>query len=58
MFVIFKAREAFTKLRQVFIEASILNHFNLEYYIQIETNIFDYTIDKILNQWTLDNLSQ
>ena len=30
-----KAREKFTKLRQAFVEALILNHFDLKSYIQI-----------------------
>lgn len=33
----------FTKLRQVFIKSLILHHFNLEYYIEIQTNVASYT---------------
>ena len=52
-----RARQAFTKLRQVFIKASILYYFYLDYYIWIETNESSYTIGRILIQLTLDNLS-
>lgn len=43
-----KARLAFTQLRKIFIKISILYYFNLEYHIQIETNISSYTIYKVL----------
>ncbi len=46
------------ELRQVFIEASILNHFDPEHHISIETNISEYAIDEILSQLTLDDLGQ
>ena len=39
-----EARIAFTKLKQAFIKAPILHHFDLEYYIQIETDASDYAI--------------
>ena len=55
-FLISGAKKIFTKLKQAFIEAPILNHFDLEHYIQIETDKFDYTIGKIFSQLTLDNL--
>ncbi len=42
----------------VFVKALILNHFDLKYYIYIKTNIFSYTINRIFNQLTLDNLVQ
>lgn len=48
-FLISKARIAFIQLREVFIKALILQHFDLECYIQIETNISDYAIDGILS---------
>ena len=44
---------AFIKLRQVFIEALILNYFDLKCYIQIEMDISDYTIGGIFNQLNL-----
>ena len=49
---------AFTKLRQAFLKASILHHFNLEYYIGIETDISGYAIGKVFSQLTLDDLGQ
>ncbi len=55
MFFIFRVRQIFTKLRQVFIEALILNYFNLNYYIQITTNASSYMISEIFSQLTLDN---
>ncbi len=53
-----KARQAFTKLRQEFIEAPILNHFDLERHIQIKTDVSGYAIGGILNQLTSDDLGQ
>lgn len=34
-----KARITFTKLKQAFIETPILSYFDLQYYIQINTNV-------------------
>ena len=53
-----KAKLAFTKLRQVFVKALILHHFNLECQIWIETNISGYAICGVFNQLTSDNLSR
>ncbi len=58
MFLTFGARKAFTELRQAFVEASILNHYDLEYYIKIKTNISGYVIGRIFSQLNLDNLGQ
>lgn len=55
-FLTFKARLVFTKLRQAFIKASILHHFNSKYHIYIETNISNYTINRILSYLTSNNL--
>ncbi len=44
-----KARTTFTKLRQAFVEAPILNHFHLKRHIYIEINAFSYTISGILS---------
>ena len=52
------ARLAFTKLRQAFVKASILYHFNPKYHIQIKTNVLGYAIGGVLNQLTLDDLGQ
>ena len=38
----------FIHLRKVFIQALFFCYFNLEYYIQIENNTFDYAIGSIL----------
>ena len=51
------ARQTFTKLKQIFIKALILNYFNLGHYIQIEADTFGYTIDRIFSKLTLDTLS-
>ena len=50
------ARLAFTKLRQAFIKVSILYHFDLEYYIRIETDILGYAIGEVLSQLNSNNL--
>ncbi len=52
------ARKAFTKLRQAFVEAPILNHFDPERHIRIETDTSGYAIDGILSQLTLEDLGQ
>ncbi len=44
-----KARNAFIKLRQAFVETPILNHFDPERHIQIETSASDHTIGGILS---------
>ena len=48
-FFIPKARLTFTQLRQAFVEAPILYHFNLESHIRIETDVLGYTIGSILS---------
>lgn len=57
-FLIPKTKLTFTKLRQVFLKAPILNHFNPECYIQIMINVLGYAIDGVLSQLTSDNLGQ
>ena len=52
------ARMAFTKLRQAFIKALILHHFDLERHIRVETDISAYAIGGVLSQLTSDNSSQ
>ena len=44
-----EARKPFIKLRQAFIEALILNHFDLECHIQIKIDISSYIISGIFN---------
>ncbi len=51
-----KARKTFTELRQAFVEALILNHFDPEYYFRIKMDAFGYAIGKILSELTSDNL--
>ena len=52
-----EAKQAFNQLRDVFIRASILRHFDSEQYIHIEINMFNYAVASILshsddeNQW-------
>ncbi len=53
-----ETRKAFTKLRLAFVKASILNHFDPERHIQIETDASDYTISGILSQLTSDDSGQ
>ena len=53
-----KTRLAFTKLKKAFTKTLILQHFDLECYIRIETDILSYAISEVLNQLTLNNLGQ
>ena len=48
-FLTFRAKLAFIKLRQAFLEAPILHHFNPERHIQIETDVSGYAISRVLN---------
>ncbi len=48
-------RRAFTELRQSFLEAPILNHFDPERHIRIETDASSYAIGGVLSQLTLDD---
>ncbi len=57
-FLSFKSKKTFIKLRYVFVEAPILNHFDSEHHIEIETDDSSYAIGRIFNQLTLDNLGQ
>ena len=52
------ARKAFMKLRQAFIKAPILDHFDPECYIRVETDTSGYAIGRVLSQLTLDDLGQ
>ena len=52
------ARIVFIKLTQAFVEAPILNYFDLKRYIRIETDTLGYAIGRILSQLILDNLGQ
>ena len=56
MFLTADIKRTFIKLRQAFVKAPILNHFDSKRHIQIETNTLGYVIGEILNQLTLDDL--
>lgn len=48
-FLIPRTRLTFTKLKQAFIIAPFLYHFDLEYHIWIETDVLGYTIYGVLS---------
>ena len=50
-----RATLTFTKLKQAFLKALILHHFNPERHIRIETDLSDYTIGGVLSQLISDN---
>ena len=52
------AKLVFTKLRQAFIKAPILHHFNLERHIWIATDVSGYAIGGVLSQITSNDLGQ
>ena len=58
LFLTADAKRVFTKLRQAFVKALILNYFNPERHIQIETDASGYAIGGILSQLTLDDLGR
>ncbi len=45
-------------MRQTFVEAPILNHFDPERHIRIETDASGYAISRIFSQLTSDDLGQ
>ena len=49
------ARKAFTELRQAFIKAPILYHFDPERHIRVETDASGYAIGGVLSQLTSDD---
>ena len=51
-----KARLAFTILRQAFVKAPILHHFDPKRYIRVKMDTSSYAIGGILSQLTLDDL--
>ena len=53
-----RARLAFTKLRQVFVKAPILHHFDSKRHIWVEMDKLGYSISGIFSQLTLDDWSQ
>ena len=48
------AKRSFDQLRQVFTEAPNLQHFDLEQYIWVETDLSKYAIGEMLSQLTND----
>ena len=53
-FLTLNAKKAFNYLWLAFIKAQILQHFDLEDHIQIETDASGYAIDRVLIQWNID----
>ena len=51
-FLIPGAKLAFIKLKQTFLKAPILHHFDPERHIRIETDVSGYAISVVLNQLT------
>ena len=49
IFLISNIKKFFKYLKQVFIKALILKHFDLKSYIQIETNILGYAMNRLFN---------
>lgn len=52
-FLTSKISIAFFLLKQAFTKVSILQHFDLEFYIRIETNTLGFAINKVLSQQKL-----
>ena len=57
-FLTLRAKLAFTKLKQAFLKAPILYHFDPECHIRIETGALGYTISRVLSQLTSDDLGR
>ena len=53
-----RAKQAFNELRQAFLKAPILHHFDPDCHIQIETDVSGYAIGGALSQLTLDDSGQ
>ena len=50
-------KKAFNQLREAFIKAPILRHFDPECHIRIETNTLSYAIEGVLNQLIFNHLT-
>ena len=57
-YLIPNAKQTFIQLRQTFIKAPILHHFDPECHIWIKTDALGYTIGEVLSQLTLNNLGK
>ena len=53
-----RAKLAFTELREAFLKALILHHFDSECHIRIETDASGYAIGGVLSQLTSDDLAR
>ena len=51
-------KKTFNYLRHAFPQAPILQHFDPEWHIRIETDALGYAIGRVLTQLTLDDLGQ
>ena len=51
-------RKAFTELRQAFVKAPILHHFDPKRHIQVETDASGYAIGGVLSQLTSDDVGR
>ena len=51
-FLTFNARQVFSQLKQVFIKASILRHFDTKHHIRIDSDASGYAISGVLSQMT------
>ena len=56
-FLTSNAKKAFNQLRQAFTKAPILQHFDLECHIRIETDALGYAIGGVWSQLTSDHLT-
>ena len=57
MFLTLGIRGVFNQLKQMFIKAPILQHFDLECSIRIETNASGYAKEEVFSQLTSDHLT-
>ena len=55
-FLTSKAKETFNRLKQAFTKALILQHFDPECHIRIETNALGYAIERVLSQLTQNQM--
>ncbi len=56
MFFTSEAKQAFIELKETFVKAPILNHFDPEHHIYIKIDDFGYAISEIFSQLTLNDL--
>ena len=57
-YLTFGTKTAFNYLRHTFIQALILQYFDLKCHIRIEIDVLGYIISGVLNPVTFDDLSQ